>query len=109
VVREKATGAGNGVRDPGCDRLVDGDRAGRVVVRGSRRVWFAMLALGLVSLAVSLTIAFPVANPLSLSPRKIILMEGAMALLVEVAVAVKAATGVQRLLVVHSVRLLEAS
>jgi hypothetical protein len=68
-----------------------------------------MLALGLVSLAVSLTIAFPVAFTFSLSPRKIILMEGAMALLVEVTVAVEAATGVQRLLVVHSVWLLEAS
>lgn len=109
MVREKATGAGDGVRDPGCDRLVDGDGAGGAVVRGSRRVWFAMLALGFVSLAVSLTVAFPVAFAFSLSPGKIILMEGTMALLVEVAVAVEAATGVERLLVVHSVWLLEAS
>jgi hypothetical protein len=71
-------------------------------------VGFPMLALCLVALAVTITFAFPIALTLSFSPRDFVLMEGAMTLFLDVAVAVKAAAAVKRL-AVHPVGLLEAS
>jgi hypothetical protein len=71
---------------------------------GDGRVRLAMLALSFVSLPITIAVAVA----FSLASRKIVLMEGAMTLLVEVAVAVEAAAGVQRL-AIHSVWLLEAS
>jgi hypothetical protein len=67
-----------------------------------------MLAIGLVSLAISVTLAFPVAFPFPFPPRKVVLVVGAMTLVVHVAVALEAAARVQWL-AIHSVGLLKAS
>jgi hypothetical protein len=67
-----------------------------------------MLAVGFVSLAIALPFAFPVALGVSVPSRKIVLMVGAMALVVDVAVAVEAGAGVQRL-AIHFVWLPEAT
>jgi hypothetical protein len=68
-----------------------------------RRVCVAVLALGFFPFAVSLSLAFTVAVVLALpfSPCHIVLMEGAMTLLVDiaVAVAVEAAAAMQRLVI----------
>jgi hypothetical protein len=65
-----------------------------------------MLALGFFSLTVSLAFAFPVSLvfALPLASCDVVGMEGAMTLVVQVAVAVKARAAVERL-AIHSVRL----
>jgi hypothetical protein len=63
-----------------------------------------MLALSFLSFTIAISFAFA----LSLASGKVVLMVGAMTLLVEVTVAVEAATSVERL-AIHNVWLLEAS
>lgn len=72
--------------------------------RAGGRVRLAMMAIGFVPLAITVPVAFA----LSLTSRKLVLMVGTMALFVEVAVAVEAAAGVQRL-AIHTVVQLGAS
>jgi ABC-type arginine/histidine transport system permease subunit len=69
-----------------------------------------MLAVGFVSLAIALAIALPVALRVSVPSHKIVLMVRAVALVVDVAVAVavEAGAAVQRL-AIHLVSLPEAA
>lgn len=110
MIGEQAAGTGDGVRNSRCDGLVDRERASTAVMRRGGRVCFAVLALSFFPFAVSLalTFAIPFVFALSLSSRNVVLVEGAMTLLVDVAVAVEAAAGVRRL-AIHAAGLLEAS
>jgi NADH:ubiquinone oxidoreductase subunit 3 (subunit A) len=72
---------------------------------GGGRIRFAMLALSFLSLTIA--IPFALALAVSFASSQIVLMVGAMTLLVEVTVAIEAATGVERL-AIHNVWLLEA-
>lgn len=107
MICQKATRAVDGICNSRCDGLVDGDGPGSAVVRGGGLVRFAMLSLSLVAISFSLSlVSFTLALSLC---HVILLLEGAMSLLFDVALAVEPARAVEWWLGVHGDGLVGAS
>lgn len=109
MIRQQATRAVDGVCNSRCDGLVDGDGPGSAMMRGGGLVWFAMRSLSVVAISFSLSLlslAFTFALPLC---DILLLLERAMSLLLDVALAVEPARAVEWWLGIHSDGLVGAS